>query len=224
MTAEAYPLSWPNGWPRTGANLRKRAKFSRKETQYSSDGQRSWSVSRDLTIYNAMRRLTDELGRLGAREILVSTNVQLMNNGQPRSDRRAPDDQGVAVYFKLKGKDRVLACDKWDRVPDNIAAIAGHISAIRAQDRYGVGTLDQAFAGYAALPPPGHVHVRAWRDVLLMIEDGSWTPSSRQGTLERAEQQYRRLARERHPDGGGSHAQMSELNAAIAQARQELGA
>jgi hypothetical protein len=59
------------------------------------------------------------------------------------------------VYFKLHGKDRVLACDKWDRVADNIAAIAAHIDAIRRQDRYGVGTIDQAFAGYSALPPPG---------------------------------------------------------------------
>jgi hypothetical protein len=33
-------------------------------------------------------------------------------------------------------------------VADNIAAIAAHIDAIRRQDRYGVGTLDQAFAGY----------------------------------------------------------------------------
>ena len=62
-----------------------------------------------------------------------------------------PDDPGVAVYFQLHDKERVLACDKWDTVADNIAAIAAHIDGIRRQDRYGVGTIDQAFAGYSAL-------------------------------------------------------------------------
>jgi hypothetical protein len=36
------------------------------------------------------------------------------------------------------------------------------------------------------------------------------------------EKQYRRLARERHPDQGGSHALMAELNKARVSARREL--
>ena len=79
-----------------------------------------------------------------------------------------PDDPGVAVYFQLHDKERVLACDKWDTVADNIAAIAAHIDGIRRQDRYGVGTIDQAFAGYSALPPPGGTSrpTRPWHEVL----------------------------------------------------------
>lgn len=209
-TAERYPLSWPHGWPRTAAHKRKRALF------HSSDrNANGWREKRDLTIYAAMRRLTDELDRLGACSVLVSTNVETTRDGQPRSDRRAPDDPGVAVYFKLGGQDRVLACDKWDRVPGNIAAIAGHIDAIRRQERYGVGTLDQAFAGYAALPAPGQIAKRPWRQVLNVTEGGG---------IETAEINYRQLARVRHPDAGGSHDQMTELNEAIAEARKELSA
>lgn len=215
ITAEAYPLSWPHGWPRTDAAKRKAAKFGTKERAYSDDGQHSWQESKSLTIYAAMRRLTDELGRLGAshRSILVSTNVETRRDGQPRSDRREPSDPGVAVYFTLAGKDRVLACDKWTRVADNLAAIAGHIDAIRRQERYGVGTLDQAFAGYAALPPPSASVKRPWRSVLMV------GPEGRRGDAEAA---FRNLARERHPDRGGSHEQMAELNIAITEARQEL--
>lgn len=218
MSAEAYPLSWPTGWPRTAATKRTRARFSTKETVYYNDGKTSHQRSRELTIYAAMRRLTDELARLGVRSesILISTNVETKRDGQPRSDRRAPDDPGVAVYFRLTGKDRVLACDKWDRVADNMAAVAGHIDAIRRQERYGVGTMDQAFAGYAALPPPGAHAQRRWQAVLFG-PDG-------EGTIGDAENAYRRLARQRHPDNGGSHDQMAELNRAIADARKELGA
>lgn len=32
MQAEAYPLSWPFGWPRTPAGKRQRARFATKET------------------------------------------------------------------------------------------------------------------------------------------------------------------------------------------------
>jgi hypothetical protein len=101
-TAEAFPLSWPLGWPRN--------KGARQVSKFSADG-------RPLTIYAAMRRMTDEFGRLGVRDrdILISTNVETRRDGMPRSDRPAPSDPSVAVYFKLKEKDRVLACDRWQR-------------------------------------------------------------------------------------------------------------
>lgn len=205
---ESFPLSWPTGWVRTPRHKLARAKFSAKQRNASG-----YMETRDLTIYAAMRRLTDELGRLNAKSILISTNVPTTKDGQPRSERKAPDDVGVACYFKIGGKDRVLACDKWNRVADNIAAIAAHVDCIRGIDRYGVGTLDQAFAGYAALPPPGHIHKRPWRDVL-----GDWND------IKVLEAQYRAMARDRHPDAGGSHEQMAELNEAITDARRELAA
>ena len=213
--AESYPLSWPFGWPRTPAAKRKRAQFSTRESYTTRIGDQVYNGTkkRDLSIYGAMRRLTDEIGRLGGTRMLLSSNVETRRDGQPRSDRRPPEDPGVAIYFVLNGKDRVLACDKWDRVADNIAAIAAHIDAIRRQERYGVGTIEQAFAGYAALPPPGQTAKRPWREVLIVRPHH---------TLADIEAAYRTLARERHPDFGGSTDQMAELNAAIADARREL--
>lgn len=38
-----------------------------------------------------------------------------------------------------------------------------------------------------------------------------------------AEANYRTRARQAHPDNGGSHERMAELNAAIDEARKELG-
>lgn len=219
---EAFPLSWPTGWPRTASHLRKRATFKTREQRWinvAGHPQGGWYTTdnKQLTVYTAMRRLTDELDRLGARNVLLSSNIELRLDGQPRSNQKPPADPGIAVYFKLNGKDRVLACDKWDRAPDNIAAIAAHVDCIRGIDRYGVGTLDQAFAGYAALPPPGHIHKRAWRDVFDVSDDA-------QVSRDYIEGKYRRLAMTRHPDNGGSHAQMAELNEAIADARRELSA
>jgi hypothetical protein len=201
MTA-AYPLQWPFGWKRSPAHSRQGAKFT-------SYGQR-------LGITEACYRLTRELDLLHAWPFearTVSMNVPLRRDGTPRMDGREPDDPGVAVYFKLHDKERVLACDKWDRVADNIAAIAAHIDAIRRQERYGVGTIEQAFAGYSALPPPGSTArpAQPWHEVLGLRAHA---------TVEEAEIEYRRRAKVAHPDNGGSAERMAELNAAIAEARR----
>lgn len=216
--ATRYPLSWPIGWPRKSPAQRSRAKFKKGTRQYYSNSPGSWLQNSALTVPQGLARLGVELERLGARAVLVSTNVELNSHGDPRGGRREPDDPGAAVYFKLGGKDRVLACDRWDRTADNLAAIAAHIECVRGIDRYGVGTLDQAFAGYDALPPPIVTPAkRTWRQVFGIPEDMPATSSA-------IKEFYRDLATRRHPDvPGGSHEAMAQLNAARDEALKEIG-
>jgi hypothetical protein len=205
-TAQRYPLAWPAGWARTPSLHRLPARFGQTIRRYSQDGQSSRRQSGPLSVSTATGRLQGELDRLGARDPILSTNVKLRLDGMPRSDQAEPSDPGAAVYFALKGKPRTLACDRWLRVADNIAAIAAHIEAIRAVDRYGVGTLEQAFAGYAALPPAAD----CWAVLGIAPNAG----------LEEIEMAFRALARRAHPDAGGSHDAMARLTAAREQARK----
>ena len=128
-----------------------------------------------LTVSQALQRLRIELERLGATDCVTSTNVELTRYGTPYSGRKPPEDIGVAVYFKL-GAPRVLACDAFDTVADNIAAIAAHIDCLRGIERYGVGTIEQAFTGYTALPPPGADNRAPWRKVFGFENALSVTP------------------------------------------------
>lgn len=211
---DRYPLSWPSAWKRTPAGQRKRAKFSKGST--SNVNGFSHRSSNSLTVPQGLDRLKSELSRLGGRNAIISTNVELNSYGEPRGGRREPQDPGVAVYFKLNGKDRVLACDHWDRTADNLASVAAHIECLRGIDRYGVGTLDQAFAGYDALPPPSAHNRPPWRKIFGIPEDMPATPSAVQGF-------YRDLAKKFHPDQpGGSHEAMAQLNEARDAALQEL--
>jgi len=214
--ATRYPLSWPTGWKRTPADQRKASRFSATSYgTYSSGG--SYRRSRELTVADARKRLDLELERLGARDCLLSTNVELTTYGEPRSGRRPPDDPGAAVYFRINGKDRGLACDSWTTVACNIAAIAAHIDCIRGIDRYGVGTLDQAFAGYDALPPPGASAKVPWRKVFGF-------PALVPITKDDVNRHYKALAPQFHPDlQGGSHDAMAMLNAARDEALKEIG-
>lgn len=203
----SYPLAWPVAWPRCRNPTR--AKFG---TSSVRDGQ-TWRSRNSLTVAGARQRLLDELDRLGAREVVISTNLRARNDGLPYSNAAEPADSGAAVYFRLKGEPRVLACDKWDRVADNLAALAKHIEAIRGQVRWGVGSLEQAFGGYRALTAMGAT--KQWWEVLGVEPDA---------TIEVVEAKRDKLLMKHHPDRGGSHSMAAEINAAFDQARRELGA
>lgn len=194
----AYPLSWPQGWPR--AQHRRSAAFSRKDSK---------GFMAPVTTEIGRKRLADELERLNAREIILSTNIELRADGHPKAQQRYMPDPGVAVYFTLKSKPTVLACDKWNTVGDNMVAIAKHIEALRGMDRWGVGSIEQAFAGYQALPAPD-----PWWKVLGLSEQGgrpvniAWSEAS-------IREAWARRSRECHPDRpGGSHDKMAAVNAA----------
>lgn len=204
---QAYPLQWPAGRPRTRS--RKRAQFGK-----SVPSGHGWSNKKELSVADAVDRLQDEIDRLGLREYVLSTNLALRLDGLPRSDQRAPDDPGVCLYFTMKGKPHALPCDTYDRVADNIAAIAKHIEATRAIERYGVSTVAEMFTGFAALPPPMQPQ-RPWRKVLR------W-PESERPTREGIQRVYRALAGEAHPDRGGNAGAMAELNAARDEALREI--
>ena len=195
MSIPAYPLQWPSGWKRTEPHRRLRASFGTNSRTYGRSRER-------LTVAEARERLSRQLDQLGARYVTLSTNLELNLNGQPRSGQREPDDTGVAVYFRLNGKDMALACDRWDRAADNIAALAKHIEAMRGMDRWGVGTAAQAFAGYEALPAPD-----PWWKTL-----GLSGPTRSEREIREA---YRRASTNAHPDRpGGSHDRMAAVNAA----------
>lgn len=212
----AYPLQWPLAVPRTSGHQRKRAAFGKVRSSTHGNAGNTYTTSRkeSLTIADGTRRLYQALERLGADSVVISSNLVLNLDGSPRSSQREPDDVGVCLYFRRKGRQYALPCDRWDRSADNLAAIAGHIEAIRSQERWGVGTTEQAFAGFEALPPPGAR--RHWRDVL------GFHPAT-QPSADDVVLAYRRLANERHPDKpGGSNAAMAELNEARDVAMREI--
>ncbi len=190
MTIPAYPLQWPSGWKRTEAAWRTRAKFGQKrQSTYNP----SWKVHGELSIAQATDRVRDELRRMGIADddLVISTNLSLRLDGLPRSSQREPDDPGVAVYwqdpFHADHPPRCMAIDRYDRVADNLAAVAATLDAMRAIERHGgAEILDRAFTGFTSLPAPGGTS--HWRDVL--------DPRDPEGS-------YRRLRSQHHPDRGG---------------------
>lgn len=206
MTASSFPLQWPDGWARTAPHRRQRSRYK-------------------VTGDSATRHLMAELGRMGAHRssLVLSTNIVLRNDGLPysRQPSHAVEDPGAAIYWSTTAfKDRVIACDKWDNVYDNIHALGLAIEAMRAIDRAGASqVMERAFTAFGALPAASSAPVvRPWWEVLGLPKEALSF-----ATLPMVEAQYRDLATKAHPDRGGQPGEMVELNRAREEARRHFG-
>jgi hypothetical protein len=82
-STRAYPLYWPEGWPR--AKHFKVAKFG------------------DHSVYAGRMEVARQVNLFDGRNLIISSNLQLNQDGNPRSKQRQPDDRGVAIFFKRAG-------------------------------------------------------------------------------------------------------------------------
>lgn len=141
---QAYPLAWPEGWPRTGAGLRER-----------------WPASPPPAVAKALAEVQDELRRLGVTNVVLSSNVSL--------GAENPSDPGVVAYGLYQKQQIAIPCDRWSTVGGNLRAIARTIEAMRGMERWGAKHMIMAmFQGFVALPSagPGQRH---WREVLDFV-------------------------------------------------------
>lgn len=192
---QRYPLLWPAGWPRTKPSERQSGKFRHGGTQGLSMHQAATRVLEEL------RRFT-KFGhpwRIDPDDAILSTNVKLRMDGFPRSDQPLPGDPGAALYFEFDGDPRVVPCDRYDRVEQNVAGIAATLDALRALERHGSGIMERAFTGFEALP---HLAESPWYDVLGLPPDAPPALVVRQ---------YQKLRSDHHPDRGGDPYQFDRV-------------
>lgn len=206
----AYPLCWPQGWKRTKPGSRTRAKFGTKstETRQRADGSTyQHKRSRELSINDGITRILAELKAMGIQSwnVIISSDLQLRNDGLPRSNQATGNlDQGAAVYWRDGQQRRCMAIDRYDRIADNLGAIAATLAAMRAIERHGgAEILDRAFTGFVALPAPAPEDKP---HQVLGVEANA--------TRSEIEYAYKRLAAQHHPDRGGSTEQMTRINTA----------
>ena len=145
-STRAYPLYWPEGWPRAQSAQIKRARFG------------------DHSVAEGRKVVADQVRLFGGRDLIISSNLELRLDGNPRSNQRQPGDRGVAIFFKRAGVDVALACDIYTTVEDNLWALCRTLDALRQIERDGSPSLiNRAFKGFAALPDPNQ---REWWEVL----------------------------------------------------------
>lgn len=190
-------LNWPASQPRT------------PKTQTSK--------FRDHSVASILLDLEAELGRWGvlSSSITITGEMPVGKSGRFISGWRIGDDHGVAVYWKKGDQPFVMAIDRYDRPEDNLHAVVKSIEALRSLERWGGnGIANQAMQGFMELP--GQVSgdgIQAhWSTVLGVPPDAP---------LEQVQAAYRELAAKAHPDRGGDHESMADINAAMDQFKAE---
>jgi hypothetical protein len=206
MTASAYPLSWPDGWPRTPSH--------RRDT--------GWKFKK-TTFSSAREDLFHELRLLGASSLVISCNLKLRLDGYHYADQaemKIPDP-GVAIYFTLRERPMTMARDYYDNVRANLRSLGLAVEHLRGLERHGgAQMMERAFAGFSALPPPAgnsSTPTINWREELGPLPD-----LDKADLLVICEARYRSKAKQSHSDAGGSDEAMIRLNLAIKLAREEL--
>lgn len=170
----AYPLCWPEGHTRT-------------------IGDKAW-WAKAPTPGAARDELFSELEKMGATDIILSTNAPATKGGTFYASYKEPKDPGVAVYFTWKGRPRVLACDGYEKMHMNIRAIALTVEQLRRiAGRRVADFMDKAFTGFAALPPASMDSPENWWQVLEV--DKNAAPDIVKAA-------YRALVKKYHPDTG----------------------
>lgn len=200
MHITASPLTWPTGWPRT--RTPERSRFGK------------WNAP--VSIARATEEVLEELRRMGFPDfsVIISTNLRLRQDGLPYSNQRQPDDKGAAVWWKDGKEQYVIALDKYDRIGDNLHAIAKTIEAMRGIERWGGGEiLSRTFTGFTALPWPDSANANHWRQVLDYYGD----------SLSDAKDAYLFIRSQAHPDKGGTENTFNLVQRAWEDAKRELG-
>lgn len=196
--ATRFPLSWPAGRERTRYPTRSKFKVQ------------SFTRVRD--------ELLNELKLLGAKNVVLSTNLKLRQDGLPLAGQAQPADGGVAVYFVYKDAAVCFACDRWAKIEDNMQAVRHTIEALRGIARWGTGDMVRAaFTGFAQLPP-ARVTLRPWHEVLGVAAHAA---------TDDVTAAYRLLAKRYHPDRNpgddAAAAQYAEVDDAYARFKKERG-
>ncbi len=192
MTITAYPLTWPQAFPR-----------SRTPRE---------SGSFKTTLYRSLENVQDSLRRFASDSrkkldgLIISSNVTLGANN--------PIDPGVAVWFTWDGLSVCIAVDRYSRVEANLQAIHHIVEARRTELRHGTLALVRAtFTGFAALPAPASEH---WGAV-LGFEPGT-VPTL--ADIEAAYRKLR--SQHHPDRAGGNSEQFQRVQRAYEQAREVL--
>lgn len=142
MTATAYPLTWPQQFPRT---------------KYRETGRFKTALPNAIkNVQTSLRGFSSDSGK-ALKNLVISSNVTLGSD--------APADPGVAVWFEWDGLQVCIPVDRYSSVSSNLQAIHHIIEARRVELRHGTLALVRAtFTGFMALPGPASR--REWRTVL----------------------------------------------------------
>lgn len=188
---EAYPLHWPDHFPRTTSKLKSQFKTSLAGALGN--------------VQKSVHSFGKDSGKMCS-ELVISSNVTL--------GAANPKEGGVAIWFKWDELQLCIAVDRYHKVEENLQAIHLIVEARRTELRHGgLHVVRQTFLGFKALPAAATTKIKAaWYDILQVKEHSS---------QEAVRSNYLSLSKQHHPDKpGGSQEKFAEVSEAWEMAKK----
>lgn len=113
-----YPLKWPDNIPPRLKQIRS-------------------GFRNRMSILQAIAELESALKKYGASGATLYTNMKFDSVGEPLPLKGKPVGAGVSLTFISNNNQVVMACDKYDRIADNIRAMAETIFSYYKIKNYG---------------------------------------------------------------------------------------
>jgi hypothetical protein len=149
VSTSSFPLSWPEGFPRTPPHKREKGAF---RTSYN-DALKN--------VVASLRAFAKDSGK-PINEPVLSSNTNFMGDNPT-------GDPGVAVWFTWEQMQVCIPVDRYMTAAANLQAIHHIIEARRTELRHGTLALVRAtFQGFKALPAPEH-----WSSVLRLSRNAT---------------------------------------------------
>lgn len=118
---------------------------------------------------------------MGASDLIVSSNAPIKSDmtfdtevfyREIRDFSKKCSDLGVAVYFDLRGHQRVFACDVWSSYFSDLQAVNKTIQALRGIERWGTSEmLTRIYDGFKVLPSGEDPLPAPWWELLQVERD-----------------------------------------------------
>lgn len=195
------PALWPRGAARTPESGRRHGPFKA-----------TWA-----TILND---LDTELVQIGAKDVVIQLDcpaVDIRQDGMPKGDARVRSPGIVLRFTHPKLGPVVYPCDAYADYYDNLRAISLTLNALRAIDRYQVGTPGQQYGGYRALPASTGETTLSPEQAADMLAQHSGLPAEAiLGYPAVASAAVTKAMRVTHPDAGGKEGEFDLVKKAEA--------
>lgn len=168
---------------------------------YKLSTRKTWSQTLD--------ELADTMQKWGVKEWNVKPTVA------PRKQYQSPIERTVTLTYTKAGQPVTLTMDKQARAEDNLRVLYLACEDMRLNDLCGIAdVVAAAYSQELARVSQAPGQAAALYATLGVRMDADWD------VIEAA---YKAAVRKAHPDAGGSHERMAELNAAMEQIRKLRG-
>lgn len=174
------------------------------------------------TYAQTLDLLQGELAQLGASHAVIETSHdrhERRKDGHPdaRSHLRGSGRDGVRLSFTGLAGPLQFSTDRFFGWETNVRAIALGLKALRAVDRYGIGTRAEQYAGWAALPP-GELPMTNARAIEIICRYANLDPAGSEPVV--ITKAWRAAVKVCHPDVNGGR---TEAWAVLEPAGRHLG-